>query len=77
MSGFIQATHTHASGEIDHDCSLCVSAHSVVQMAAVVSFAVTSRPVAALSPEPTRKLPPRRLFYKLSCRPPPVVSVHV
>jgi hypothetical protein len=70
-SSIVQVAHSHPSGQPDHDCSLCVSAHQVVQIAPTVTLVRASRPVAAVAAEPVLALPHRHFFYKLSCRPPP------
>jgi hypothetical protein len=67
----VQVAHTHPSGQPDHDCSLCVSAHHVIQIAPAVHLAVASVTVAPIAVEPVLALPHRQFFYKLSSRPPP------
>src|ERR1700761_3487298 len=74
-SGVVQAVHTHDSGQPDHDCSLCVSAHHVVQIAPTVELSNVSRPIAAVAFSVASALPQRRFFFKLACRPPPDDSV--
>jgi hypothetical protein len=73
MSGMIQVAHSHPLGQPDHDCSLCTTAHHVIQVVALVTLDLSSRPVTAVAPEPTRELPHRTFFFKLSSRPPPAV----
>jgi hypothetical protein len=75
MSGIAQVAHNHASGQPDHDCALCVTAHHVIQIVAQVSLNLSSRPVAAIAAEPTRDLPRRYFFLKLKSRPPPASPV--
>jgi len=75
MSGITQVAHSHASGEPDHDCALCVTAHHVIQIVAQVTLNLTSRPVAAIATEPTRDVPRRYFFLKLKSRPPPASPV--
>ncbi|MBT9330597.1 DUF2607 family protein [Paracidobacterium acidisoli] len=78
MTGVIQVTHYHASGtsgQVDHDCSLCVTAHNVVQAVTLITLAVTSQPVAPLVSEASQPIPRQRLILKLANRPPPVISV--
>lgn len=70
-SGIAQVTHNHPSGQPDHDCSLCASAHHVIQIAPTVQLDQASRPVAAIAIAHASALPTRQFFYKLSCRPPP------
>jgi hypothetical protein len=74
MSGVLQVAHTHPSGQLDHDCSLCVTAHHVIQAVALVTLDFSSQPVTALASEPIRKLPNRYFFFKLASRPPPADS---
>jgi hypothetical protein len=74
MSGLVQVAHAHPSGEPDHDCALCVTAHHVIQIVALVTLDLSSQRVAALAPEPTIELPGRIFFFKLACRPPPADS---
>jgi len=71
MSGMVQVAHSHPLGQPDHDCSLCTTAHNVIQVVALVTLDLSTQPVAAIAPEPTRELPSRTFFFKLSCRPPP------
>jgi hypothetical protein len=70
----VQVVHSHPSGQPDHDCSLCVTAHSVVQIAPAVHLVQASLSVARVSADPALPLPHRQFFYKLSCRPPPAES---
>ncbi|HZD49250.1 MAG TPA: hypothetical protein VE178_10940 [Silvibacterium sp.] len=77
MAGMIQVAHTHASGQPSHDCSLCIVAHQVVQVVAPITLALSSQSVAAPAVEPTRELPNRPLFFKLSSRPPPAAPAFV
>lgn len=71
MAGMIQVAHTHPSGQPDHDCSLCSTAHNVIQVVALAILDVSSQPVASIAQEPARDLPITTFFFKLSCRPPP------
>src|SRR5215469_6650123 len=73
MSGMVQVAHSHASGQPDHDCSLCTTAHHVIQVVALVTLDLSSQPVAPATPEPTRELPNRPFVLKLASRPPPAV----
>ena len=70
-AGMVQVAHNHALGQPDHDCALCVSAHQVVQIVALVTLACSIIRVLSVAPEPTRRLPGSVFFYKLSSRPPP------
>jgi hypothetical protein len=71
ISGIVQVAHTHASGEPDHDCALCVTAHQAIQVVALVVLSLSSRSVTAVAPEPILDLPRQHFFFKLACRPPP------
>ena len=73
MTGMVQVAHSHASGQPDHDCSLCTSAHQVIHVAALVALFVSSTPVFHVILEPARIVPGSLFFFKLSSRPPPVV----
>jgi hypothetical protein len=71
LSGMIQAAHFHATGQVDHDCALCVAAHHVPQAAPQISLHINSRPVMGLL-APSRIHHPRRaVFFRLVSRPPP------
>jgi hypothetical protein len=72
MTGVLQVTHSHPSGQADHDCSLCVTAHHVAQVVVAVTLAVSSRPVARFVPESFTPVPRQRFVLKLANRPPPV-----
>jgi hypothetical protein len=74
MSGIVQVAHSHPSGQPDHDCSLCITAHQVIQVVALVTLALSSVSVAGVAPEPILKRPGRYFFFKLASRPPPAVS---
>ncbi|HKR28188.1 MAG TPA: hypothetical protein VJS11_12070 [Acidobacteriaceae bacterium] len=71
LTGVLQVTHSHANGQIDHDCALCVTAHQAVQVAIVVTIFVTSRPVFHVTREQFVPLPRQRFVLKLANRPPP------
>lgn len=71
MSGAVQVAHSHPSGQPDHDCSLCITAHQVIQVVALVTIALSSLAVTGVAPEPVLKRPGRYFFFKYSCRPPP------
>jgi hypothetical protein len=70
-SSIVQVAHSHPSGQPDHDCSLCVSAHHVIQIAPAVRLVLSSLHVAPVAAEPLSTLPRTHFFFKLSCRPPP------
>lgn len=71
-AGIVQVTHSHPTGQPDHDCSLCISAHHVIQVATSVRLNVTSLPIATIAAETRPSAPPRRFFVQLASRPPPV-----
>lgn len=71
MTGLVQVAHSHSSGQPDHDCALCVSAHQVIQVVALVTLALSIVPVVAVAAEPPRRVPTRFFFFKLASRPPP------
>jgi|SRR5271154_636125 len=71
MSGIVQVAHSHPSGQPDHDCSLCITAHQVIQIVAPVTLALSSVAVTGVAPEPILKRPGRYFFFKLASRPPP------
>jgi hypothetical protein len=70
-SSIVQVAHSHPSGQTDHDCSLCVSAHHVIQIAAAVGLVLSSLSVAPVAAEPVTAQPRRYFFFKLWSRPPP------
>ena len=72
FTGVLQVTHTHANGRIDPDCSLCMTAHHVVQAVVVVTLQISSQPIARLTPARFSPLPRQRFVLKLANRPPPV-----
>ena len=71
MTGMVQVAHSHPSGHPDHDCSLCITAHHVIQVVALITFDLSRRPVVALTSEPTCDLPTLIFFFELASRPPP------
>jgi len=74
-TSIVSVTHSHPSGQIDHDCALCFTAHQVVQIAVVVTILVASRPIARFTSEKFAPLPRQRFVLKLANRPPPVPAV--
>ena len=74
-TGILSVTHTHASGQIDHDCALCFTAHQVVQIAVIVTILLASRPITRCNCEKFAPLPRQRFVLKLANRPPPVPAV--
>jgi len=71
LSGMVQAAHFHASGTIDHDCALCVTAHHVAQAAPAVNLNFSSMPVAPLTARRSQPRPRRAVYFRLVNRPPP------
>ncbi len=71
MSGMAQAAHFHASGTIDHDCALCVTAHSTPHVAPAITLHVSGVQVAVVSPQAQLHMPRRAVFFRLISRPPP------
>jgi hypothetical protein len=74
MTGLVQVVHSHTSGQPNHDCSLCISAHQVIQVVSLVTLALSIVPVVAVAAKPARHLPTPVFFFKLACRPPPADS---
>jgi hypothetical protein len=72
LVGIVQVVHTLPNGQIDESCSLCVTAHHVVQTVALVTLAIAVRPVLRVAPEKTTERPRQRFLLKLAIRPPPV-----
>jgi len=72
LTGVLQVTHTHANGQPDHDCSLCVSAHHVAQVVVVVALTLCFHTVARFLAEGFTPIPRQRFVLKLANRPPPV-----
>ena len=74
-TGVLSVTHSHPSGQIDHDCALCFTAHQAIQAAVVVTAFVTAHSIAQLTRERFDPLPRQRFVLKLVNRPPPVPAV--
>jgi hypothetical protein len=73
LTGFVQVTHTHTDGRVDHEgCSLCITVHHVVQTAALITLAVSVQPIVQLALVVRNELPRQRFLLKLANRPPPV-----
>lgn len=73
LIGFVQAVHTHPTGQVDHEgCSLCNTAHHVVQTVALTTVAVTIRPVWRIAQDKPFERPRQKFLHKLANRPPPV-----
>jgi hypothetical protein len=72
LVGIVQVAHTHPNGQVDDSCSLCITAHHVVQTVALVTLAIAIRPVLRMAPEKTSERPRQRFLLKLAIRPPPV-----
>jgi len=71
-TGVLSVTHSHPSGQIDHDCALCFTAHQVIQIAVVVTILLASRTITRLTRERFAPVPRQRFVLKLAIRPPPV-----
>jgi hypothetical protein len=75
LVGIVQVVHTHPDGQIDEGCSLCNTAHQVVQTVALVTLDISIRPVLRVTPEKTSERPRQRFLLKLAIRPPPVFLI--
>ena len=71
MSGMVQAAHFHAAGTIDHDCALCVAAHSAAHVAPAITLYWVGAEVAVVAPARRLHMPRRAVFFQLISRPPP------
>jgi hypothetical protein len=71
ISGVAQAAHSHAASTPDHDCALCVAAHSVAHAAPSVTLDFSSFQVASLTAARSLSMPRRAVFFRLISRPPP------
>src|SRR5579862_3683104 len=73
LTGFIQVVHSHPTAQVDHEgCSLCNTAHHVVQTVVLASVAVTIHPVWRIASEKPLERPRHIFIHKLANRPPPV-----
>lgn len=73
LTGIIQVTHTHATGQADREgCSLCVTAHHVVQAVALIVLAISIQLVVRVTIKVRNEIPRQRFLLKLANRPPPV-----
>ena len=70
-TGILSVTHSHPSGQPDHDCALCFTAHQVIQIAFFAIVLLASRPVVRFAREHFTPLPRQRFVLKLANRPPP------
>jgi hypothetical protein len=78
LTAFIQIAHTHPTGQVDHEgCSLCNTAHHVVQTVVMACVAITIQPVWRVSSEKPTSHPCQRFLHKLANRPPPVSLIAV
>ena len=75
LVGIVQVVHTHPNGQVDEGCSLCNTAHHVVQTVALVTLAISIRPVLRVAPEKTSERPRQKFLLKLANRPPPVFLI--
>jgi len=72
LAGFIQVTHMHPTGQVDREgCSLCTTAHQVMETVVMASVAVTIQPVWRAAAEKPLTRPRQIFFHKLANRPPP------
>lgn len=74
MSGMIQAAHFHADGQTDHDCALCLTVHTVANVAQAIVVHFTARRVETVDPARPMSVPRRVIFFRLASRPPPADS---
>ena len=74
LSGMVQAAHFHPNGQVDHDCALCMSAHSVAQMAPPVTLQLSNVPITHLHPARGTARPRLTRFFVFVTRPPPAAS---
>jgi hypothetical protein len=78
LTGFVQATHTHPAGQVDHEgCSLCSTAHHVVQTVAHAAVIVSIQPVWRVALDKPIERPRQKFLFKLANRPPPASLVTV
>ena len=71
-TSIVSVTHSHPSGQIEHDGALCFTAHQAIQVAVIVTVFVTAHSIARLTRERFDPLPRQRFVLKLVNRPPPV-----
>jgi len=71
VSGMAQAAHFH-TGAPDHDCALCVAAHSVAHASIAITLHLCSLQIAPVSAARSLTMPRRAVFFRLASRPPPV-----
>lgn len=77
LTGILHVSHTHPNGQIDHDCSLCMTAHQAVQITIAVTFIVSAGPLAWYTLDRYAPVPRQRFLLKLANRPPPVPTAFV
>lgn len=75
LTGMVQVTHSHPNGHIDPECSLCMTAHHVVQIVVAITLVFSWEPLARQVAESFTPLPRQRFVLKLANRPPPVPAV--
>lgn len=71
MSSMIQVVHSHANGQPDNDCPLCVTAHQAIQIVALVSLAIACQTLVTFVSRLVLQIPRRIFLFKLASRPPP------
>lgn len=72
VTGIVHVAHFHANGQVDQDCTLCVTVHQAVQVTAVVAVVLCSQPVVHRIAERIELAPRQRFVQQLANRPPPV-----
>ncbi|QNI31485.1 hypothetical protein H7849_20780 [Alloacidobacterium dinghuense] len=76
LAGFVQVVHAHPIGQVDHEgCSLCNTAHHVVQTVSLITVAVAIHPVWRVAAEKPLERPRQKFLHKLANRPPPVSPI--
>ncbi|HVW77522.1 MAG TPA: hypothetical protein VHB45_07905 [Alloacidobacterium sp.] len=76
FTGIVQVVHTHPAGQVDHEgCSLCNTAHHVVQTVALVTLSVSIHPVWRVATDKPLQRPRHIFLHKLAIRPPPVAAI--
>lgn len=72
VTGVVHVAHFHPNGQLDQDCSLCITAHQAVQVAAIVVVILCSQPLVHRVAERIEPAPRQRFVQQLANRPPPV-----
>ena len=74
LTGMVQVAHFHPNGHIDPECSLCMTAHSAVQVVVAITLMFSWEPATRQVAESFTPLPRQRFVMKLANRPPPVAA---